>query len=173
NTIPDKAKIENLHGVMGVVEAGGQYQIIVGEAVEEIYKQVISQLSVSDEDISEEPSTTNSTEDLSVFGKIKYWINQLIGIITGAVMPVISILAASGIIKSFLAVLTTSNIITENSNMYLIVNAMADAVFYFLPIMIGFNAAKRMNGNPILTAVVGGIIIHPTILEAASSELNI
>src|SRR5699024_11737751 len=39
--------------------------------------------------------------------------------------------------------------------------------------MIGFNAAKRMNGNPILTAVVGGIIIHPTILEAASSELNI
>src|SRR5690625_985378 len=173
NTIPDKDKIENLNGVMGVVESGGQYQIIVGEAVDEIYKKVISQLSVSDEEISEEQSILHPTETLSLFAKVRYWVNQLIGIITGAVVPVISILAASGIIKSFLAVLTTSNLITEKSNMYLIVNAMADAVFYFLPIMIGFNAAKRMNGNPILTAVVGGIIIHPTILEAASSELNI
>src|SRR5699024_12355914 len=91
----------------------------------------------------------------------------------GAVVPVISILAASGIIKSFLAVLTTSNLITEKSNMYLIVNAMADAVFYFLPIMIGFNAGKRMNGNPILTAVVVGIIIDTTIMEVAGRELNI
>src|SRR5699024_5686630 len=134
NTIPDKDKIENLNGVMGVVESGGQYQIIVGEAVDEIYKKVISQLSVSDEELS----TLHPTETLSLFAKVKYWVNQLIGIITGAVVPVISILAASGIIKSFLAVLTTSNLITEKSNMYLIVNAMADAVFYFLPIMIGF-----------------------------------
>src|SRR5699024_9110379 len=78
NTIPNKDRIENLNGVMGVVESGGQYQIVVGEAVEEVYKQVISQLSVSDDEVSEEPSITPSTENLSVFGTIKYWVNQLI-----------------------------------------------------------------------------------------------
>src|SRR5699024_8663150 len=144
-----------------------------GDAVDEIYKKVISQLSVSDEEIYEEQSTLHHTETLLLFAKVKYWVNQLIVIIIGAVVLVIGIIAASGLIKSLRAILTTSNLITDKSNMYLIVNAMADAVFYFLPIMIGFNAAKRMNGNPILTAVVGGIIIHPTILEAASSELNI
>src|SRR5699024_8928628 len=102
-TIPDKNKIENLNGVMGVVESGGQYQIIVGEAVDEIYKKVISQLFGYDEEISEEQSILHPTDNLSMFGKVKYWVNQLIGIITGAVVPVISILAASGIIKSFLA----------------------------------------------------------------------
>src|SRR5699024_11895779 len=98
-------------------------------------------------EISEEQSILHPTENLSMFGKVKYWVNQLIGIITGAVVPVISILAASGIIKSFLAVLTTSNLFTEKSNMYFIVNAMADAVFYFLPMMLAFSAEKRMNGK--------------------------
>src|SRR5699024_715735 len=105
-TIPDKNKIENLNGGMGVVESGGQYQIIVGEAVDEIYNKVISELVVYDEDISEEQSNLHPTEDRSMFGKVKYWVNQLIGIITGAVVHVISTLAATGIIKSFLVVVT-------------------------------------------------------------------
>src|SRR5699024_10105506 len=109
-TIPDKNKIENLNGVMGVVESDGQHQIIVGEAVDEIDTKVITQLFVSDEEISEEQSIVHPTENRSMFGKVKSWVNQLIGIITGAVVPVISILAASGIITSFLAVLTTSNL---------------------------------------------------------------
>src|SRR5699024_3772424 len=63
-TIPDMNKIENLNGVMGVVESGRQYQIIVGESVDEIYKKVISQLFVSDEEISEEQSILHPTENL-------------------------------------------------------------------------------------------------------------
>ena len=58
-------------------------------------------------------------------------------------------------------------------SIYLMINAMADAVFYFLLILIGFNAAKRIEGNPLLTAVVGGVIIHPTVLEAANNGLDI
>lgn len=88
-------------------------------------------------------------------------------------MPIISILSASGIIKSLLAVLTTTGLITAEGSIYLIINAMADAVFYFLPVLIGYNAAKRIDGNPILTAVIGGVIIHPTVIEAANNSLNI
>src|SRR5699024_11930068 len=113
NTISDKDKIENLNGVMGVVESGGQYQIIVGEAVDEIYKKVISQLSVSDEEISEEQSIVHPTENLSMFAIVKYWVNRLIGVITGAVVPVLSILVASVIINSFLTILNNTNLITS------------------------------------------------------------
>ncbi len=50
---------------------------------------------------------------------------------------------------------------------------MADSVFFFLPIMIGFNTAKRLDSNPILTAVIAGVLVHPSILEAANSGRNI
>ena len=104
---------------------------------------------------------------------MKHALNQLLGIITGSMMPIISILAASGIIKSILAVLSTTGVISATGSIYLMINAMADAVFYFLTVLIGFNAAKRIDGNPVLTAVIGGVIIHPTVIEAANNGLSI
>ncbi|MDE1547795.1 PTS transporter subunit EIIC [Jeotgalibaca caeni] len=168
DTVPDKEKIEQVDGVMGVAVAGGQFQVVVGQAVDDIYAEVMAQLSPATE---EEPESAN--ENLSLLGKVKRAMNQLIGIITGAMMPIISILAASGIIKSLLAVLTTTGLVAAEGSIYLMINAMADAVFYFLPVLIGFNAAKRIDGNPILTAVIGGVIIHPTVIEAANNGLNI
>lgn len=168
---PNDEAINNLKGVMGVVRAGGQYQVVVGTAVDDIYKEVLSQLNISEDQPQE--AAPAIAENSSAFEKFKHGSNQLIGVITGSVMPIINILAASGIIKSLLAVLTSFNLVSATGNAYLIISAMADAVFYFLPILIGFNAARRLNGNPLLTAVIGGVIIHPTVLEAANSGLNI
>lgn len=173
DTKANEEELTHLKGVLGVVNAGGQYQIVVGPAVEDIHKEIASQLSLSDNQPQETENTTSTSENRTYFEKLKYSGNQLIGIITGSVMPIINLLAASGIIKSLLAVLTASNLVSATGNAYLIISAMADAVFYFLPILIGFNAAKRLGGNPLLTAVIGGIIIHPTVIEAANSGLNI
>lgn len=173
DTQVNEEELTNLKGVLGVVNAGGQYQIVVGATVEDIYKEVFSQLDLSDDQATTTETAVTLSEDSTPFDKIKHSVNQLIGIITGSVMPIINLLAASGIIKSLLAVLTASNLVSDTGDIYLIVSAMADAVFYFLPIFIGFNAAKRLGGNPLLTAVIGGIIIHPTVLEAANNGLNI
>src|SRR5699024_8530517 len=141
-------------------------------AVDEIYEQLTPLLSnPPDEKEAETPSRFKDQKNF--MGKVRYGFNQVIGVITGAVMPIIHILAASGIIKSVLAIGTTSGWIAESGSVYLIINAMADAVFYFLPILIGYNAARRLGGNPILTAVIGGVIMHPSILEAAEEELLI
>jgi len=107
------------------------------------------------------------------YGRVKHNFNKFIGLITASIMPIINILAAAGIIKGLLAVMTSFDLIAATGNIYLIVNAMADAVFYFLPVLVGFNAARRLEGNPLLTAVIGGVIIHPSILEAANAEANI
>lgn len=171
-TKADTKAIENLSGVMGVVRANNQYQVIVGQAVEEIYDELTPLLS-KEEGGHDNHKPQNEPVEKSFVDNIRYGFNEIIGIVTGAVMPIIHILAASGIIKSFLAIGTSSEIITDTSTAYLIINAMADAVFYFLPILVGYNAAKRMGGNPILTAVIGGIIIHPTILEAAQNDILI
>src|SRR5699024_4015578 len=144
----------------------------VGQAVDEIYDELTILLPNQQEEKEVETSARLKDKE-TVKDKIHYIYNQVIGVITGSVMPIIHILAASGIIKSVLAIGTTSGWITESGSAYLIINAMADTVFYFLPILIGYNAARRLGGNPILTAVIGGVIMYPTILEAAESELLI
>ena len=168
----DKDALEELPGVMGVAESNSQYQVIVGQAVEDIYEELTPLLS-NQPDEKEAESSSSLKDQKTFIDKMRYVYNQVIGVITGAVMPIIHILAASGIIKSVLAIGTTSGWITESGSAYLIINAMADTVFYFLPILIGYNAARRLGGNPVLTAVIGGVIMYPTILAAAENELII
>ena len=168
----DTEAIEALEGVMGVAQANNQYQVIVGQAVDNIYLELTSLLP-QDATENEEKETASMRDQESFLGKVRYGFNEIIGIVTGAVMPIIHILAASGIIKSILAIGTSTGLVTETGDAFLIVSAMADAVFYFLPILVGYNAAKRLGGNPILTAVIGGIIMYPSILDAAEEGLNI
>lgn len=168
----DTDALEELSGVMGVAKGNNQYQVIVGQAVDSIYEELVALLP--NQNSSDDKTPKEGFNDQKSFSdKTKFGFNEVIGIVTGAVMPIIHILAASGIIKSLLAIGTSSGFVTDSGNAYLIINAMADAVFYFLPILIGYNAAKRIGGNPVLTAVIGGVIMHPTILEAANSEANI
>ncbi|WP_052747450.1 PTS transporter subunit EIIC [Salinicoccus sediminis] len=170
---PETEKIKALNGVMGVVEAGGQYQVVVGPAVDDIYREVMARLPENEDQPMDDEGVSSKPEHKTFWGIMGHNFNKFIGVITGSVMPIINILAAAGIIKGLLAVLTSADIISDSGTAYLILNAMADAVFYFLPVLVGFNAAKRLNGNPLLTAVIGGVIIHPTILEAANSESSI
>ncbi len=172
-TKADTEEIKALSGVMGVAESGGQYQVVVGPAVDDIYKEVTALLPASGEAERGGEAEERIPEERTFFGDVKNNFNKFIGLITASVMPIINILAAAGIIKGFLAVLTSLDLISAEGNAYLIINAMTDAVFYFLPILVGFNAAKRLEGNPLLTAVIGGVIIHPSILEAANAEASI
>lgn len=170
----DVQQIESLEGVMGTTQASGQFQIVIGQDVESVYKEVESQLEASEQKPTEVETSSQKIEDQTPYQKVKNSFNQLIGVITGSIMPVISILAAAGVIKSILTLLTVSaDLISTTSSAYLIINAMADAVFYFLPVLIAFNAAKQIGANPLMTAVVAGVIIHPTIIDAANEGLNI
>src|SRR5699024_923121 len=97
--MPETEKIKELDGVMGVAEAGGQYQVVVGPAVDDIYKEVISRLSISGDQTSEYVQDPTRPEHKTLWGRMGHNFNKFIGVITGSVMPIINILAAAGIIK--------------------------------------------------------------------------
>src|SRR5699024_5813492 len=73
---PSKDEVENINGVMGVVKSGGQYQVIVGEAVDDIYKEVATQLPFTETVVADGEAEVHPTEDLNILGKMKYWFNQ-------------------------------------------------------------------------------------------------
>ena len=85
-------------------------------------------------------------------------------------IPVIGVLAASGILKGILALLTQFKVVESASDTYQIISAMADSMFYFLPIIIGFTAAKRLGSDPIIVAIIGGVLAYPSLAHMSNPD---
>lgn len=154
--------LKNQRGILDVMHAGGQYQVVIGNEVTNVYDAVMKQLP----NLSDQPAPqTNENDDRNPVSKA---FGNLIGFITGSMSPVIGVIAASGIIKGFLALLTLPQLgalLNVKSPVYITVSAMADSAFFFLPILVGFSAAKRLNSDPIIAAVIGGFITYPQMIS--------
>ena len=152
----DTEALKNTDGVIDVMKASGQYQVVIGNEVTNVFDAVMKQLGPLDEDAAAaQPAENDGKNPISrAFG-------NLIGFITGSMSPVIGVIAASGIIKGILALLTLpqlGSILSVKSTMYMTVSAMADSAFFFLPILVGYSAAKRLGSDPIVAAVIGGCL---------------
>lgn len=158
-SIAQTEKLQSMSGVIDVIQSGGQYQVVIGQEVDVVFDKIIQQLGTLNQEVVEEPKEKNP---------LKRGMNQLIGVITGSMSPVVGIIAASGIIKGILALLTLpqlGSIMSTNSEIYITISAMADAAFFFLPVLVGFSAAKRLGGDPIVTATIGAFLTYPQIVE--------
>ena len=168
--------IKNLQGVLDVAKAGGQYQVVIGPAVEDVYDAVVKALGPGFGG-SSEVKAQKAVAPKGLWPKTKFYFSALIGVITASMMPVIGLLAASGILKGLLALIVSAKWISTTSSTYMIINAMGDSVFYFLPILVGFTAAKRLGANQIIMGVIGGVLAYPTLVSVAtktsSTAMNI
>ncbi|WP_395538230.1 glucose PTS transporter subunit IIA [Lactiplantibacillus pentosus] len=171
------AVIANLDGVIDVAKAGGQYQVVIGPAVNEVYDAVMAQLGPAFADMTAGTPTAATTQAAGAptetdaptgwLPRLRHGMSQVIGVMTAAMIPVIGILAGSGILKGILAALTGFHVLTVTSGTYMVLNAVADATFYFLPVVLGFTAAKKLGSDPIVLAIVGAILIYPSLMTAA------
>lgn len=154
-------ELKDTDGVIDVMQSGGQYQVVIGQAVESVFDKVIQKLGPLDNDNTqvEKPKEGNP---------LKRWGSELIGVITGSMSPVVGVIMASGIIKGILALLTLPQlgaILSTDSQLYITISAMADAAFFFLPVLVGFAAAKRLDADPMITAVIGAFLTYPQMVE--------
>lgn len=112
-----------------------------------------------------EPMTPKKTGAEKKTNAGKSLVNKLISEISGIFSPIISLLSAAGILKGLLAVLLAANFVSKTGNTYLVMNAMADALFYFLPMVLAYTAAKKFGANPFTAMVIGGVLMYPTLTE--------
>ena len=158
----------DLDGVIDVVKSGGQYQVVIGPDVVDVYDAVVAQLpnagaddQVADVEVVERPTT--------LWGWVKLGFSSLIGVITGSMIPVVGMLAASGILKGLLALLVQFKVVTEASNTFHFIDAMSSSMFFFLPIIVGFTAAKRLGADPIVVAIIGGVLCYPSVVDMSKN----
>lgn len=166
-SIPDKDKIQNILGVIGVIEAGGQFQVIIGQTVDKVYEAVCELGNFKiEKNIEEAKSNESKPKRISGIG------NNILNNLAGCLTPLIPLLMAASIFKLLSAVLGPSmlNVIAEGSDLYTLFTFVGDAGFYFLPVVVGYTGAKKFGVTPMIGMFMGGILIHPTFVAMVSEE---
>ncbi|MCC2661667.1 MAG: beta-glucoside transporter subunit [Arthrobacter sp.] len=153
----DKAAIEKLPGVITVMQAGGQYQIVIGDNVPTVYAELgkITKLT-GDAQTDEEPAPHGNL------------FNRFIDLISSIFSPIIWPLAAAGLLKAFLSMATQFGWLDPASQTNTILAATADALFYFLPIFLAVSASKRFKTNQFTSMAIAGALVYPSIVALAA-----
>jgi PTS system beta-glucosides-specific IIC component len=153
--IPVDDEIKKIKGVQGVMNKGGQYQVIIGTHVNEVINYVKKEAGLNDEQ-------ETIKEDMKIV-KEGSLFNRFFKIITGCMTPFIGVMVASGILKGILTILVTVGALKTTDGTYLILYGAADSVLYFLPIILGFSAGKVFGCNQYVTAAIGAALLYPNI----------
>lgn len=146
----DKDSLEKLDAVKKVILNGGVYQVVIGTDVAEVFDAIQPLL----------PNQPAAQADEAPAQK-KSIFERVIDFVAGVFQPIIPALSGAGMLKALLALLVVFKLVDSTSQTYAIFNFFADAVFYFLPILLAFTEAQKLKCNPILAAAVAGIMMHP------------
>ena len=150
--------LKNMEGVVTVVKSLGEYMVVIGEHVGEVYDEVCKQLGL------ESLGAENKKPE-----KKKSPIDRALGVIMGGMGPTLHLLCACGIIKGLLVLLTFMGL-DPSSGIYMLLNAAGDCFFYFLPLILGFNLAKKFGIDPFFGTILAGAMCYPTI---QNTDINI
>lgn len=158
----DKEKVESLDGVIKVVIQSGQFQIVVGPHVKDVFQEVSKHVDVDQ---------GNKNKDNS-----KSPLDKLFEVISGIFTPIVPILMAAGMVGALLALLSGLNLVETTNPTYYTLNLIREAGFYFLPIYVGYTAAKKLGATPFLGMLLAGVLLHPNLKDFSSigvEQLNI
>lgn len=147
----DKINLEKLSGVVGTAVANNQYQVIIGNQVADVYNEFLQVVGIQ--------SVDGITENREPFS-FKEVINTIAGLFT----PLVPALAGSGIIKGILVLLTTYGFMSNTSGTYQILTAAADAVFYFMPLVLAYSCAKRFKTDVVVSMAIGASLVYPNLV---------
>ena len=154
---------ENINGVLQVVKKAGQYQLVIGNTVEDVYDELMQLIHVDNSDSSSNDNDNQPKKKQNLF-------DTIISVITGSIAPAIPLLAGAGMGKVLLLLLTITNVLSDKSQTYQMLNLIFDTGYYFMPVYVGFSAAKVFNTNQMLGAFLGLVTEHPLWVQIVNAK---
>lgn len=146
--------LNSLPDVLIALESGGQFQVVIGNQVAEVYQAICQVIKLDDE-----APAAEATEKEGL-------LSRFIDVVSAIFTPTLGILAASGILKGLLSLALVNDWISETSGTYLLLFVASDALFYFFPLALGYTAGKKFGGNPFTAMALGGALTHPLSIAA-------
>ena len=164
----NKEVLESTDGVIKVMQAGGQYQVVIGNQVNDVYDAVLEVGHLAAAGAVDEEG--NAVEETSGGGK-KSPVSLLIDVISGTLQPTLGVMAATGIIKGLLALFDFLGLIPAASGTYQVWYAVADGFFYFMPIVLGYTAAKKFKVNEFIGMAIGIALCYPAMVNSTAGTV--
>lgn len=158
--------LKNTEGVVTVVKSGGQYQVVIGNHVSDVYKALVHSSNLGEDS----KSNDDKQDDNQRNKERESLLNRFIDLISGIFSPILSVLAASGMIKGFNVLFFALGWYGKESGTYQILNSAGDALFYFLPIILGFTAMKKFGGAPFVGMVIAMALVYPNIASIPDDQ---
>ena len=161
----DKADKEAAGKIKGVVTAlvnGGQFQVVIGNEVTDVFREVQAQTGISGkaEDVIEK-------DDLKVKNK---GMDVVIDLVTSIFTPILPALIGAGMIRALLMLATQFHILDASGGTYIVINEIYNAVFSFLPVYLAYCAAKRFKCNEMIAVAVALAMVSSTIQTGIQGE---
>ena len=151
--------LKKTKGILGLVNKGGQFQIIIGNEVPKAYEALVSITNISS-------NKNNELKEKSGF------VARLLDVVSGVFTPILPVIIGAGLIKSILAIAVLCGIDT-NGQTYYFLNFIGDAPLYFLPIMLAYTAATKFKCNQFIAVAIAGAMIHPQYTALITDQFNI
>ena len=151
----DNESIKQMKEVIDAVDKGGQYQVVIGNEVEDVYKNLMKEGNLED---NHNNDREDEVDNKNIFIK-------LLDVIASIFTPIIPVLAGSGMIKALIAIIDTFKLTNSDTAVHRILTILGDAGFYFLPVILAVSAAKKFNVNQYIAIVIGGVLLHPAFIQ--------
>lgn len=154
--------LKEMDGIITVIESGGQYQVVIGSHVGEVYKQLVGDYFPETESLHNEPTSQPHQPAEKGFKAI---LNTAVDMISSIFAPLLGIMVATGLMKGVIIIATLFHWLDKDSGTYQVIFAASDAIFFFMPVLLGYTAGKKFGGNPLVTLVLGAAMVHPAMIE--------
>lgn len=160
--------LKETDGIVTVIQSGGQYMVVIGNHVPDVFASVVSVghlESIAQGGGAEDDADGGPKEKQNPF-------NAFIGIITGVFTPCLAVLSACGILKGFLALFSYFGWMDAAGGTYTLLYALADSIFYFMPVLLGYTAAKKFRLPEMEGLVIGLVMVYPTLTSASLAGME-
>lgn len=156
--------LKNRDGVVTVVSSGGQYQVVIGNQVADVYDAILRVTDIARVRRRGEADGENGTSGMNLF-------DRFVDIVSGIFQPVLGVLCAAGILKGLTAVTVVFGL-DQKSGLYLILNAAGDGMFQYLPLFLAITAARHFKLDSFTGLALGCAMVYPTLATSIKSSTN-
>lgn len=159
NSKVQKKNLEQLEGVITVIESGGQTQVVIGNHVGDVFDAIGTYTDVKVG--SEEAETASGKKNI---------FNMFIDTVAGIFTPLLGAMCGAGILKGLLILFTTVGWLTDKSGTYRILYAAADGFFTFLPVVLAYTAAAKFKADKFVAVAIGAALVYPNLTAAFANK---
>ena len=156
----DKKRLSQTEKVITVVEAGGQLQVVIGNAVGDVYDAILATSSIKAGDMDRDDKKSGD----------KNIINMFMSTVSGIFAPILGAMSGAGLLKGLLILFTTMGWMSTDMGTYRILFAAADGVFTFLPVFLAYTSAKRFKADPFVSVAIASALMYPNITAAFAAK---